>query len=129
MCSNGSRFSSLMGYSIEKMRLTFATKESGLFGRRDRIGRAGIDSRSSQVYNTAKINSCLRGGVQVPTGGDLASGQKARERKLIWCDSRADGIVRMEEEERVIASLCPAVKNCGIFSLEKEAKEAAEKRF
>jgi hypothetical protein len=58
----------------------------------------------------AGIQLRLRGGVQFPTGGKDSNVQ-ARERlpggigqgQQTWCDSRADGIVRMKEDVRCCA--------------------------
>lgn len=61
----------------------------------------------------------LRGGVRFPTGGKVsASGSQARERlhgwsivqgQQIWCEAKADGIVRMKEDVRYPRCLaaCP----------------------
>ena len=48
---------------------------------------------------------------------------RARERKLIWCDPKADGIVRMEEETRIQAYFRPTVFTVGFFFVDSEKKE------
>ena len=42
-----------------------------------------IDRRWGECYTINKFKSCLRGGVQFPTGGNAAFSRQARERKLI----------------------------------------------
>jgi len=48
--------------------------------------------------------------VKFPTGGEAALGRQARERKLNWFESSADGTVRMGEAQDSLCcyfSLCP----------------------
>lgn len=50
-----------------------------------------LDNVFIKVYTKVNLID-LQGRVRVPTGG------KARERKQIWCNSKADSIVWMKED-------------------------------